>query len=216
MGQPTEAPDTASSGIEITNNILRLLYGTMLLRFDNETIRNFWNTHPLALDKKAALSEEDFFSHIWEEKQTTPLSYVIDVLNSVEPWLQKSSVPPMEFIDHTYTTLNRGSIFTPGVILSIAKPFLALFFKTADIRYLILEKMSFWTKPISPEIVHTCHCIRDEEEWWRAIILLIHDSTFSQRYPAYDVELWAAKPVQFAPYRLSCPPYEQCLGLAKK
>lgn len=194
--------------MKIRNDTLRLLYATMLRELPLESVKKFWLTHPLN-DGGVMLKDAELLKHIWQENKFSDLSYVLTVLNDVEPFLTAGDVDTRVFVDKFVTGLNKGALVSVSSLLSFLAPFLKFLFHADDVRHFCLKNvLPFILQKMMPSLL--CAVVMHERKSNRntSIFMLCMDRTFQKKLPYHDPDLYIARPLQFAPTRLGLPAFE--------
>lgn len=195
--------------MKVRNDILKLLYATMLVELPSEQVKEFWLDHPLESGGKV-IRDAELLRHLWEEDRHADLAYVLSVLNSVEPFLVSHGIPTLEFVDKFIAGLNGGSIVGVGPLLGAMAPFLRLLFSSTDI-------VHFANKNVLPSILRKvvpsirCQMVKHEARAGRAtsVLLLNFDKSSRKELPSYDPYLYFARPLQLGPTRIGLAPLEE-------
>jgi hypothetical protein len=207
----------------IRNDVLRMIYGGMLLTFPAGVIRDFWRSNrPPAIDPA---DEQALFKFLWQEDLSSPLEYLLQVLNGLEPLFLKHKLKIADFIKQTLVTINHGSIATARITMQWSKPLLHLFYSESDLRTMILRTSSFALRYIMPSIIHEPVASENKDSWALSTMILMmcepksvlstETRKFGCEIPPYDCELWTATIVQMMPVFLSLPAFEEMKLLAE-
>jgi|WetSurMetagenome_2_1015567.scaffolds.fasta_scaffold00027_65 hypothetical protein len=195
--------------MKVRNDILKLLYATMLLELPRDRVREFWHGHPLKAGD-APVEDADVLRHIWEEDGHVDLAYGLSVLNSLEPFLVSQGIPALEFVDRFIAGLNKGAMVGVGSILCALAPLLRTMFSSRDV-------LHFANKDVLPGIVRKvvpsldCRMVKHETRAGRAssVLLLQFDRPLVQGLRFCDPYLFFARPLQLAPTRFGLPPFDE-------
>lgn len=222
MDKPTPVqsgkPEQSVTPIKMRNDILKLLYGGMLLELPQSLVREFWARHPLP-DDTANDGERLLFSTIWQEKKYSSLEYVIKVLNDVEPFFLANNIDTVSFIRKTFLRIHKGMLISAKSILRWGKPFLSYFYIENDPRPLILRIIDYFSEQLASGIVHKQVKNQLDGLYNSATLLVmysdaikqlqLHKKVFVKEFPPYDCELWTAMLVQSIPLCMQMAPFEQ-------
>ncbi len=195
--------------LHVRNDILKLLYATMLVEFPAELVKEFWHDKPFR-DRTTQLREAALLGHLWDESKCVDLAYLMSVLNSVEPFLVSHGIPTVEFVDKVILGLNKGSVVGPGILLNAVAPFLRLILSSKDVLHFANERMvPLVLRKIMPAI--DCQMVKHEVRAGRgsSVLLLNFDRTFTKEMPPYDAYLFFARPLQLGPIRIGMRPFEE-------
>jgi hypothetical protein len=209
-------PDNSS--IKMRNDILKLLYGGMLLELPQSQVREFWARHPQPDDPDHD-GENLLFRNIWQEKKCSSLDYVIEVLNDVEPFFISHNLDTVSFIRKTFLRIHKGMLISAKSILRWGKPFLSYFYIESDPRPLILRIIDYFSEQLASGIVHKLVQSELDGVYNSATLLVMYSEpikpmqlqkkTFVKDFPPYDCELWTAMLVQSIPLCMQMMPFEQ-------
>jgi hypothetical protein len=198
----------AQGDLMIRNDALRLLYATMLRELPLESVKKFWQEHPLS-DGGAVLKGADLLRHIWQDNKLSDISYVLTVLNDVEPFLMADGVDTQAFADKFVTGLNKGALVSVSSLLKFLAPFLKFLFHADDVRHFCLKTvLPFILGKMMPSLL--CAVVKHERKSNRntSVFMLCMDRTFQKKLPCFDPDLYMARPLQYAPTRLGLPAFE--------
>jgi hypothetical protein len=202
-----KTPQTKSD-MKIRNDTLRLLYATMLRELPRESVKKFWQEHPLS-DGGVVLKDAELLKHIWQENKFSDIYYVFTVLNDVEPFLIAGGVDTQGFVDTFVNGLNKGAMVSVSSLLRFLAPFLRVLFHADDVRYFCLKNV---LPPILQKMMPSllCAVVKHEKRLNQntSVFMLCMDRTFQKKLPYYDPDLYMARPLQYAPTRLGLPAFE--------
>jgi hypothetical protein len=194
---------------KIRNDILKLLYATMLVELPAQQVKQFWGDHPLK-QEGAVLADADLLRYIWDETKHASLAYTMSVLGSVEPFLVSRGVDTLDFVDKLIVGLNKGAMVGVGPILGAMAPFLRLLFSSKDVlHFATANVLPFILRMVVPSI--SCQIVKHEARAGRAtsVLLLNFDASFKKDLPPYDPYLFFARPLQLGPTRIGMAPLEE-------
>ncbi len=193
----------------IRNDVLKLLYATMLVELSAGQVKEFWQRRPLK-DGSTVLKDAELLRHIWDESKHVDLAYMMSVLNAVEPFLVSQGIPTLRFVDKLIAGLNKGAMIGVGPILGAMAPFLRFLFSSKDV-------LHFATKNVLPHILRKivpslrCQMVKHEARAGRAtsVLLLNFNASSKKVLPPYDPYLFFARPLQLGPTRIGMAPLEE-------
>lgn len=199
----TKAPIT-----HIRNDILKLIYATMLREMPHDLVKVFWQKNPLVIDeKKTSLAEQLRF--IWDEHVHTDLNYTFSVLDAVETFCIENNIDTSVFVDKVVLGLNKGSLVHASSLLAFIAPCLKAFLNDNDLRSfclkniipLVLGRMvpKGYFGVASHEVVDNCNT---------TAVAVCFDRTFRTIGLPYYPGLFFERPLQLAPVRLGLPAFE--------
>jgi hypothetical protein len=195
--------------MKVRNDILRLLYATMLLELPSEQVKEFWRNHQLRMGN-TILEDAALLRHLWDEDSHVDLTYGLSVLNSIEPFFVSHGISTLEFFDKFIAGLNKGAMVGVGPILGAMAPLLRLLFSSKDV-------LHFANKNVLPSIlrkvVPSLHCRmvkHDARARSATSVMALHfDKAAGKGLQSCDPYLFFARPLQLGPTRIGLPPLEE-------
>jgi hypothetical protein len=212
--------DAIGTGIEqpvIRSEIVKFVYAGMILQLPLNKVKEFFIQN--APPGFSSSDESDIFKVLWTEGRWVALDYLISLFHQLEILLAEHGISTEDFIQTTLQKTCGGLLLPASTVLYWGKPFLKLFFLTADIRLLMLKIVNHFTSRISPNIVQRIIKHEPDEEWNSTILLFMISKMskpyrlpvrlFAGPFPKFDCELWTAKIVQTIPSSLRLPNFEE-------
>ncbi len=118
------------------------------------------------------LSGSDLFKHLWEDTEGVPLTYILEVLQDLEPFLLSKQSDPAEFFRFLALDFNRGSFFSAKFLLLLLHPVLENFFSSRDPRLELMNAMPLIFKKAFPDLDFSI-VSRSEEGDFRLVSICI-------------------------------------------
>ncbi len=169
---------TASTGYipksGIRYDILKVLYAGMLLSFPTDKIRRFWKEHPLPHIKPD--NESNAFKELLQGRSWYPVEYVFSVFNDIEDFLLQNGTTLPEFIENSFSRINKGMLVSPRNWLSMSKPVFKLFFTEPDLRALIVHLIDHYLTCFMPVFNSKIVSHASENDWNTSILSLNYNS----------------------------------------
>lgn len=200
--------------VKIRNDVLKLLYATMLVELTPAQVKAFWRNHPYKLGN-SALEDSQLLRHIWDESQHTDLVYLLSVCADLEPFLAANGIETLKFVDKFIVGLNKGSIVGAAAILGAFAPFLKFLFSSKDVVHFATEQiLPFIVRKLAPSV--QCEMVKHAPRSGRtsSVVLLNFNDSAKMELPPYDPYLFAARPLLFGPLRLGMAPLDDASVLS--
>ncbi len=196
---------------------LKYIYCGTLKELSSEGAFPFWiyvfNTH-----FKEKFTEKQFFDALWNGSLEPPFYIVFSILNQLEFYLIEHRVDPVQFVQKTLPSLSNGLIISSERVLLLSNSYLADFFDSKDLHGTILKVFS--NLALSSEIQReTCHRLlhhKIEGNHGKALMMyhFFGQPPNSERFPAYDFELWTGSQIQSVVGFFNIPPFDELNMLA--
>jgi hypothetical protein len=196
---------------------LKYIYCGTLKELSVEGAFPFWiyvfNAH-----FKEKFSVKQFFDALWDGTLEPPFYTVFSILNRLEFYLIEYQIDPCLFVKNTLPSLSNGLIISSERVLLLSNSYLADFFDSKDLHGTILKVFS--NLALSSEIQReTCHRLlhhKIEGDHGIAIMMyhLFGQPPGSDRFPAYDFELWTGSQIQSVVGFFNVPPFDELNMLA--
>ena len=138
----------------VSNAAIRYYYGSMLLEFSTEDVREFFQGLPLMIDGKQ-LTERELVEFVWDEKKRTPLGFMCVFSAAIEPFCIKKGIDCSEFVQKTF---KKNILMEPGTLLAFLERVGKLLLPVVDFKIIFSKNMHLIAKKISP--VNYMRCIR--------------------------------------------------------
>ncbi|NLL14092.1 MAG: hypothetical protein GX267_11870 [Fibrobacter sp.] len=196
---------------------LKYIYCGTIKELSLEGAFPFWihvyNTH-----FKEKISVKQFFDALWSGTIEPPFYTVFSILNQLEFYLIEHRVDPVQFVQNALPSLSNGLIISSERVLLLSNSYLADFFDSKDLHGTILKVFS--NLALSSEIQReTCHrLLHHKIEGDHGIAIMIYhffgQPPDSQRFPAYDFELWTGSQIQSVVSFFNIPAFDELNMLA--
>lgn len=206
--------DTPDS-IFVKNEFVKFLYAAMHLYLPVDKVREFWDKHYFT-DHPKLQNPVDFYKWIWTDEEYCRADFFVQVIESIEPYLNSKGFETPVFIRNALYTLNRGLLFSPKSMFKWTSPFLEDFYSNEDLRYLLLTLVEYYSSILLPGMLHKTLKFFDHksDKTIEAVILgtrfqQLPDNNIFNPLPPYDCELWTATIIQCMPAGIYLPPFEK-------
>ena len=210
-GNYSNLPDS----IFVKNELVKFLYAAMHLYLPIDEVREFWDKHYFTNHPKLR-NPVDFYKWIWLDEEYCNAAFVVQVIESMEPYLNSKGFETPVFIRNALYTLNRGLLFSPKSMFKWTSPFLEDFYSNKDLRYLLLTLVEYYSSILVPGILHKTIKFFEHKSYktTEAVILgtrfqQLPDNNRFNPLPPYDCELWTAIIIQCMPAGIYLPPFEK-------
>jgi hypothetical protein len=183
----------------VSNAVIRYYYGSMLLEFSIEDVREFFQGLPLTIDGKQ-LTERELFNFIWDEKKRTPLNFINGLFTAIEPFCIKKGIDCSEFVHKTFKKNLWG---TTGTLLTFLERVGKLLLPIADFKVVFSKNMHVIAKKICS--VNYQRCIRVEKKQDGTLKMMYAfacDYSFQRSFkPYFEMEFSFAPQHKYLPCR---------------
>jgi hypothetical protein len=209
----------ASSGTapSVSCVVLRQFLAAMLLELPSRHICDFWAGHPLKTGSRT-LTGTELLNYFWDIENRLPLSYVLEVLDSIEGFLVSRGLTAGPFVRAFFEKINNGSLLTPSLALKAINRVMNVFFNNGrDVRETMLKLIKFANAFLVRGSLVKYHRLgREESGDISGCIVWIHDRTFGGAVPLFDVELWGRALVRYIPMQCGLPWFDEVSTLAQR
>lgn len=199
----------------IRNDLLKSIYIGMLETLSLEETRNFWKQHPLTLNEQT-LSESALLHHIWAEKALSPLNYLTQVLESLEPFLLEKgkavgekAVTIEAFVDKITYWGNRGTFLNIRFLLIPLNQILKWFFSQnqaiSGLLHLTDLAGKVLVKGLTFPVLKSETIGRDNHVY----TMLRVEELLNRTLTPWDGYLYSAKLLKVAPRGLGLPAFDE-------
>jgi hypothetical protein len=189
----------------VSNAVIRYYYGSMLLEFPTEDVREFFQGLPLTIDGKQ-LTERELFDFVWDEKKRTPLSYMCVFNAAIEPFCIKKGMDCLEFVHKTF---KKNVLLEPGTLLAFLERVGKLLLPVADFKGIFSKNMHVIAKKICS--VNYQRCIRVEKKRDGTVKMMYAfacDHSFQRSFkPYFEMEFCFAPQHKYLPCRFGDTPF---------
>ncbi len=192
----------------IRTDFLKLIYCGTLLSFPRSKVRSFWAKHPLSLGHKS-FSDTELLNFFWNSSSNVPISYISEVLGDLEFALSSSNISADLFLRRLYDHVGSGSFLPTKKLLSISKHLIESFVRSIDLRTHLLRNLHEVNRYFAPDTPHSLNSLKEMDGLIRAVMILIPDRLFRNRYPGLDPFTWIVSTVKNAPANLGLEPFER-------
>ncbi|MFP4013490.1 MAG: hypothetical protein ACLFVQ_05340 [Chitinispirillaceae bacterium] len=192
---------------------LKVLYSGTLLEFSPERLHCFWSKHPLTFGGRTYRGQE-LLEFIWTNNTTLPLSYISEVVHSLETEVTGFGSSIDNFLEGILSRLNTGCFIPSSKIMQVSKQFFEGFIRSGDQHTYLLRCLQDVSRHFAPD---TPHCLLNTQKvngHTISTVLLIPDRLFQNRYPGLDPYVWVARMIKAAPVSLGLSPFESVRNLS--
>lgn len=196
---------------------LKYIYCGTLKDLSLEEAFLFW-IHIFQTYFKERFSIKQFFDALWNGTLEPPFYNVFSILNQLEFYLLEHGVDPVLFVQNTLPSLSNGLIVSSERVLLLTNSYLADFYDSKDLHRTVLK--AFSKLALSAEIQReTCHrLLHHKIEGNHGIAIMMYhffgQPTDSERFPAYDFQLWTGSQIQSVVGFFNVPPFDELNMLA--
>ncbi len=206
-------PDNLCKRPLMQNDLLRSLYGTMLLLWPVELILEFWNRLPLESAGRT-LTGAELFRHIWDTSKAAPKEYVARVMWCIEFFLVQHGMDVQKFMDTVVFRINDGTPVSAPTLTRWIMSKVHSIYTAKDLRVKVLELMADTTEKFIPGSYREVLRVEKQDDVRTAWCLWAPDKNLNIKW-TYHSELFGLKMLTNAPRVLGLPPFERVDDLAE-
>lgn len=191
----------------VRHDYKRAVYRAFLSEFPPETIRKYFDRHPLVIEGREYRGHA-LYELLWKKKVLVPSAWEVVTDNHLEDFLLSEGKDPKDIMSKILW-VSGGSAPIPGkLILSWLYPKLEALHNRLDTRDICFGLITLVTENWIPGRIHRRVRRRERGEWIENVLIFIDDMRY-RHYLDWDYEFIAGPMIVEAPAKLGLPPFER-------